>query len=212
MIDSTSLTIFVTAALILLLTPGPAVLFIVARSLEQGRPAGVVSAFGVGTASFLHVIVAALGLSALLMQSAIAFGVVKYLGAAYLIYLGIKTLRSPSDMSKIQTVGNSPLSRIFVQGFIVNLLNPKTALFFFAFLPQFVDPARGAVTPQVIFLGMIFVVMAITSDSTYAVVAGTARQVIVGNQRLGKLQKNFAGMIYIGLGITTALTGHHSSK
>ena len=212
MIDSTSLTIFVTAALILLLTPGPAVLFIVARSLEQGRPAGVVSALGVGTASFLHVIVAALGLSALLMQSAIAFGVVKYLGAAYLIYLGIKTLRSPSDMSEIQTVGNSPLSRIFVQGFIVNLLNPKTALFFFAFLPQFVDPARGAVTPQVIFLGMIFVVMAITSDSTYAVVAGTARQVIVGNQRLGKLQKNFAGMIYIGLGITTALTGHHSSK
>ncbi len=212
MIDSTSLTIFITAALILLLTPGPAVLFIVARSLEQGRLAGVVSALGVGAAALIHVLVAALGLSALLMQSAVAFGVVKYLGAAYLVYLGIRTLRSKSDTSQIQTVGKSPLSRIFVQGFIVNLLNPKTALFFFAFLPQFVDPARGAVTPQVIFLGMTFVVMAITSDSMYALVAGSARQVIVGNQRLGKLQKNFAGVIYIGLGITTAFSGNGSSK
>lgn len=212
MIDSTSLTIFVTAALILLITPGPAVLFIVARSLEQGRLAGVVSAFGVGSAGILHVIVAALGLSALLMQSALAFGVVKYLGAAYLIFLGIKTLRAKTDMSSIQTVGKSPLSRIFVQGFIVNLLNPKTALFFFAFLPQFVDPTRGAVTPQVVFLGTLFVAMAITSDSMYALVAGSARQVLVGNQRLGKLQKNFAGMIYIGLGITTALIGYNSSK
>lgn len=210
MIDSTSLTIFVTAVFILLIIPGPAVLFIVARSLEQGRLAGVVSALGVGAAALIHVLVAALGLSALLMQSAIAFSVVKYLGAAFLVYLGIKTLRSQSDLSKIQTVGKSPLSRIFVQGFIVNLLNPKTALFFFAFLPQFVDPARGAVTPQVVFLGMIFVVMAITSDSMYALVAGSARQVIVGNQRLGKLQKNFAGVIYIGLGITTALTGSRS--
>ena len=212
MIDSTSLTIFVTAALILLITPGPAVLFIVARSLEQGRLAGVVSAFGVGSAGILHVIVAALGLSALLMQSALAFGVVKYLGAAYLIFLGIKTLRAKTDMSSIQTVGKSPLSRIFVQGFIVNLLNPKTALFFFAFLPQFVDPTRGAVTPQVVFLGTLFVAMAITNDSMYALVAGSARQVLVGNQRLGKLQKNFAGMIYIGLGITTALIGYNSSK
>lgn len=212
MIDSTSLTIFITAALILLLTPGPAVLFIVARSLEQGRLAGVVSALGVGAAALIHVLVAALGLSALLMQSAVAFGVVKYLGAAYLVYLGIRTLRSKSDTSQIQTVGKSPLSRIFVQGFIVNLLNPKTALFFFAFLPQFVDPARGAVTPQVIFLGMTFVVMAITSDSMYALVAGSARQVIVGNQRLGKVQKNFAGVVYIGLGITTAFSGNGSSK
>lgn len=212
MIDSTSLTIFITAALILLLTPGPAVLFIVARSLEQGRLAGVVSALGVGAAALIHVLVAALGLSALLMQSAVAFGVVKYLGAAYLVYLGIRTLRSKSDTSQIQTVGKSPLSRIFVQGFIVNLLNPKTALFFFAFLPQFVDPARGAVTPQVIFLGMTFVVMAITSDSMYALVAGSARQVIVGNERLGRLQKNFAGVVYIGLGITTAFSGNGSSK
>jgi threonine/homoserine/homoserine lactone efflux protein len=207
MIDSTSLTIFITAALILLLTPGPAVLFIVARSLEQGRWAGIVSALGVGAAGVLHVIVAAFGLSALLMQSAIAFGIVKYLGAAYLIFLGMKTLLAKSDISAIQTVEKSSLSRIFVQGFIVNLLNPKTALFFFAFLPQFVNPARGAVTPQIVFLGTIFVAMAITSDSLYAIVAGSARQIIVGNQRLGKWQKNFAGMIYIGLGITTALTG-----
>ena len=210
MIDSTSLTIFITAALILLLTPGPAVLFIVARSLEQGRWAGIISAFGVGAAGILHVIVAALGLSALLLQSAIAFSIVKYLGAGYLIFLGIKTLLAKSEIHSMEAVQTSPLSKIFVQGFIVNLLNPKTALFFFAFLPQFVDPTRGAVTPQIVYLGTIFVVLAITSDSLYAIVAGTARQLIVGNQKLAKVQKNFAGIIYIGLGITTALTGSRS--
>lgn len=207
LIDTTSLAIFVTAAIILLITPGPAVLFIVARSLEQGRAAGIVSAVGIGAGAVVHVFVAALGLSALLMQSALAFSVVKYLGAAYLIYLGIRTLMSKAEAHEVGQVNTLSLQRIFAQGFVVNLLNPKTALFFFAFLPQFVDPARGSVTAQIIMLGTIFIVLAITSDSIYALVAGTVRQVVAGNESIARLQKNFAGVIYIGLGVTTALTG-----
>ena len=130
MISSTSLIVFITAALVLLLTPGPAVLFIVARSLEQGRVAGIISALGIALAGIAHVIVAAVGLSALLMQSAIAFGLIKYLGAAYLIYLGIRSWKSTSKDEPIARFETRNLKRIFWQGFIVNLLNPKTALFF----------------------------------------------------------------------------------
>ena len=208
MIDNASLVVFISAALVLLLTPGPAVLFIIARSLEQGRVAGIISALGIGLAGVGHVIVAALGLSALLLQSAIAFNLVKYLGAAYLIYLGIRTLITRAEAASIRQIEPQALSRIFWQGFVVNLLNPKTALFFFAFLPQFVKPAYGSVTGQVIFLGTIFVGMAIISDSMYASVAGTARHLLAGNERIAKLQKGFAGTVYLGLGITTALSGH----
>ena len=142
MFDVASLVIFITATLALLLAPGPAVLYIVARSLEQGRMAGFVSTLGVGLASIIHVVFAALGLSALLMQSALAFSVVKYLGAAYLIYLGARTLMGKAQASDLQAVRTMKRSEIFTQGFVVNLLNPKTALFFLAFLPQFVNPAR----------------------------------------------------------------------
>ena len=183
MFDPAPLAIFITATLALLLVPGPAVLYVVARSLEQGRTAGFVSTLGIGLASVAHVVFAALGLSALLMQSALAFSVVKYLGAAYLIYLGIRTLTSKAQASRTQAVQTMKYSQIFSQGFIVNLLNPKTALFFLAFLPQFVDPARGSVVLQIILLGMIFVGLAILSDSLYAFVAGTARQLLSGTAR-----------------------------
>lgn len=212
MIEPSALVVFMTAALVLLLTPGPAVLFIVARSLEQGRTAGVVSAVGIGLAALVHVVVAALGLSALLMQSALAFSVVKYLGAAYLVYLGVRTLLGEAKPHEDTAVVRTPLRRILGQGFVVNLLNPKTALFFFAFLPQFVNPQNGSVTVQVIFLGLLFVVMAISSDSMYALVAGTARQFLVGNERLALWQKRFAGTVYIGLGLATAFAGNGGSK
>ena len=207
MISSTSLIVFVTAALVLLLTPGPAVLFIVARSLEQGRMAGIISTLGIALAGIVHVIVAAVGLSALLMQSAIAFSLIKYLGAAYLIYLGIRSWKSTAKDESISRFETRDLKRIFWQGVIVNLLNPKTALFFLAFLPQFVNPANGSITAQVIFLGAIFVGLAIISDSLYAVAAGSARQLLRGNPSIKSLQKNVAGTIYIALGITTALSG-----
>ena len=136
MIEPAALLIFMTATFVLLITPGPAVLFIIARSLEQGRWAGIVSAVGVGAGSIIHVVVAAAGLSMLLVQSALAFSVVKYLGAAYLIYLGVRTLLSKTTTTVTAEFQPAPLRRVFGQGFVVQMFNPKVALFFLAFLPQ----------------------------------------------------------------------------
>lgn len=143
MLDTTRLTLFFITALVILATPGPAVFYIIARSVERGRLAGIVSTLGVGFGTMFHVAAAALGLSALLATSATAFSVLKYLGAANLIYLGIRKLmeRDP-DIGQCARAPES-LGRIFWQGAVVNVLNPKTALFFLAFLPQFVDVTRG---------------------------------------------------------------------
>jgi len=212
MFEPTSLMIFIAAAMALLVTPGPAVLYIIARSLEQGRVAGIVSTLGIASASVVHVLFAALGLSALLMQSAVAFTIVKYLGAAYLIYLGLRTLLSKAEAHSVDGIESKSLTRIFSQGFIVNLLNPKTALFFLAFLPQFVSAERGSVTLQIIALGAIFVTLAVFSDGLYAIIAGSAGSYLSSNLRIAKLQKNFAGTMYIALGITAALSGRNVAK
>jgi threonine/homoserine/homoserine lactone efflux protein len=148
-----------------------------------------------------------LGLSAILLSSALAFGAVKYLGAAYLIYLGIRKLVATDDAVEGESVKQESLSRIYWQGFAVNILNPKTALFFFAFLPQFVDPAKGNVIGQNLFLGAVFVGMAIFTDSMYALVTSTLASKLTGNRRFQKGGRYFAGLVYVGLGITTALTG-----
>lgn len=147
-----SLLLFVSAAVVLLVIPGPAVFYVTSRSIGQGRSAGLVSALGIGVGTLVHAAAAAVGLSALLMSSAIAFGVVKYLGAAYLIYLGIQRLRREESLEPSQDAPRAKLSRVFGQGIIVNILNPKTALFFFAFLPQFVDASRGNVALQILVL------------------------------------------------------------
>jgi threonine/homoserine/homoserine lactone efflux protein len=195
------------AALALLLIPGPAVLYITARSASQGRLAGLVSVLAIETANFLQAAAAALGLSAILLSSALAFDVVKYLGAAYLIYLGIRKLLASDDGSGGNVVKQESLARIYWQGFAVNILNPKTALFFFAFLPQFVDPAKGNVIGQNLLLGAIFVGMAIITDSLYALLASSLASKLTGNRRFQTGGRYFAGLVYIGLGITTALTG-----
>ena len=152
-----NLSLFVLAALALLLVPGPAVLYIVTRSIEQGRLAGLVSDLGIVTATLIHVLAAALGLSALLMSSALAFAAVKYAGAAYLIWLGLRKLFGPVVLPDEQlALPRHSYWKLFRDGFIVNLLNPKTALFFLAFLPQFVDVSRGHVAMQIAFLGLLF--------------------------------------------------------
>jgi threonine/homoserine/homoserine lactone efflux protein len=211
MIDTATLTVFAAAALALLLVPGPAVLYIVARSVDQGRAAGIVSAFGVGIGTLFHVGAAALGLSALLLSSALAFSMVKYLGAAYLIYLGIQKLRERSAPEQVEQPQSATLRQVFSQGVVVNLLNPKIALFFFAFLPQFVNPARGSVAVQSLLLGLLFVVMGIGSDSIYAMLAGTLRHWLRGNRAFLRGQRYFAGGVYIALGVTTALSGSQQS-
>jgi threonine/homoserine/homoserine lactone efflux protein len=207
MIEFSQLYLFLGATLALLLVPGPAVLYITARSANQGRLAGLVSVLAIETANFLQAVAATLGLSAILLSSALAFDVVKYLGAAYLIYLGVRKLLVPEEGKVQGEVKAESLARIYWQGFAINLLNPKTALFFFAFLPQFVDPKRGNVTAQTLLLGAIFVGMALITDSLYALLASSLAERMRGSQHFQKGQRYFAGLVYVGLGITTALTG-----
>ena len=207
MIEFSELYFFLAASLALLLVPGPAVLYITARSANQGRLAGLVSVLAIETANFLQAVAATLGLSAILLSSALAFNMVKYLGAAYLVYLGIRKLLSSDESSGNEAIKRESLSRIYWQGFVINLLNPKTALFYFAFLPQFVDPAKGSVTAQTLLLGAIFVGMAFITDSLYALLASSLAERLRGNRNYQKGQRYFAGLVYVGLGITTALTG-----
>src|SRR5512138_516259 len=207
MIQFSQLYFFMVATLALLLIPGPAVLYITTRSATQGRLAGIVSVLAIETANFTQAVAAALGLSAILLSSALAFDVVKYLGAAYLIYLGVRKLLSRDDAMGEEPVRPESLARIYWQGLVVNLLNPKTALFFFAFLPQFVNPDKGNVTVQTLMLGAIFVGMAIVTDSLYALLASSLAMKLRGSRHFQKGQRYFAGLVYVGLGITTALTG-----
>lgn len=208
------LLLFMTAATVLLLIPGPAVLYVVARSVDQGRKAGLASASGTATGGLVHVVAAALGLSALLASSATAYSFVKYAGAAYLIYLGIRKFREPSpDADTVRRVEPLSLRRIYAQGIVVQVLNPKTAIFFFAFLPQFVDPSRGSVTLQFLALGMLFNVMGFTTDSLWAFTAGSAAGWLQRNRTFQRRQKYVAGSVYIGLGLATAASGsRHSAR
>jgi threonine/homoserine/homoserine lactone efflux protein len=204
-----NLPVFLLAALILLLTPGPAVLYIVARSLDQGRLAGFVSVFSIEAGNLVHVLAATLGLSAILMSSALAFSIVKYLGAAYLIYLGLRRLFTHEAVHQPTAFQRQKLRRIFRQGVLVAILNPKTALFFFAFLPQFVDSSKGAVALQLLTLGCMFVTMAVVTDGLYALLAGTAGRWLKGARPFLRVERYVVGSVYIGLGVTAALADTH---
>jgi threonine/homoserine/homoserine lactone efflux protein len=208
------LLFFVTTAAILLAIPGPAILYIVGRSIGQGRNAGLVSALGIGVGTLIHTAAAAVGLSALLVSSATAFGVVKYLGAAYLVYLGIQRLRSKESLAAASDASapQATLARVFSQGIVVNVLNPKTALFFFAFLPQFIDPIRGHVATQILSLGILFAAMGTTSDSLWALFSGSVAGWLRNNQRWMRNERYFSGGILISLGVATAFAGSSARK
>ena len=205
--DPSTLAVFFVATLALLVVPGPAVLYIVARGIDQGRGAGLASVLGISVGSLVHVSAAALGLSAILLSSATAFAAVKYLGAAYLVFLGIRTLLSREAGLVVAERPPRSLGRIFVQGVVVQVLNPKMALFVFAFLPQFVDPARGSVALQTLFFGGLLVAMGACTDSTYAMLAGSAGSWLKHHAGLVRSQRYVAGTVYLGLGVTTALVG-----
>ena len=207
MLDPARLGLFLTATLILLLTPGPAVTYIVSRSLAEGRRAGLVSTLGIACGGLVHVATAALGLSAVLASSATAFNVVKYAGAAYLLWLGAKTLLGRDGHQPDARPGAASLSRAFWQGVAVNILNPKSALFFLAFLPQFVDPRRGPVAPQMAALGLVFTSMALCTDGTWALLAGGAGDWLKRHGGLVRSRRYVAGSVYLGLGLATALMG-----
>jgi threonine/homoserine/homoserine lactone efflux protein len=207
--DASTFALFVAAALVMLLVPGPSVLYIVARSVEGGRKAGFVSVLGIQTGAVVHIAFAALGLSAILASSAVAFSVVKWLGAAYLVWLGLRRIFG-GDEEEVVAVEAARLSRVYVQGVVVNVLNPKTALFFLAFLPQFVDPSRGAAWTQVLLLGATFVVLALCSDGLYALLSGTAGAWLRRSTKRAAFrrgQRLVSGGVLIALGAVAAVSG-----
>jgi threonine/homoserine/homoserine lactone efflux protein len=208
MLDPSVLAIVALASLALAIVPGPAVLYIVTRSVSQGRAAGVVSVAGIHVGTLVHVIAAALGLSALLMRSVVAFSVVKYAGAAYLILLGIRTLRQKEEESGRLVLGEQSLRKVFNQGIVVNVLNPKTALFFFAFLPQFVDSGNGKEALQMLLLGFVFIAVAFVSDTVYALVSSGLSDRLRSSSRFTRRQKFLSGGVYLALGVSTALSGN----
>lgn len=208
MIDPATFGLFLLGSLLLLVSPGPAVLFLVARSLEGGRRLGLVSTLGVAVGSLVHVAAAAFGVSALLATSATAYSAMKWLGALYLLGLGIATLRGedPAPLPFGSRTGLRP-ARAFAQGVVVNVLNPKTALFFLAFLPQFVDVSAGAVEAQVLMLGSSFVLLGLVSDAAWVMVASALSRWLREHPAFPRWRRRVSGGVYLGLGMATGLAG-----
>jgi threonine/homoserine/homoserine lactone efflux protein len=211
MVTNSNIVLFIIAALGLLITPGPAVIYVVTRSISQGRNAGMASVLGIELASLFHSIAAAFGISAILYASSIAFSIIKYLGAAYLLYMGICILMSKTNLSASDNDKPLTFFQLFKKGFLVNLLNPKTALFFYAFLPQFIDPTYGSVVTQILLLGALFVFLATCTDSTYALVSSSIGKFLLKRSWFQKVQRYVTGGIYIILGLASA-TVDHSKK
>jgi threonine/homoserine/homoserine lactone efflux protein len=205
--DASTFLLFAAASLTFLAIPGPSVFYIVTRSLAQGRRAGVTSMLGVQVGGLVHVAAAAFGISALIASSAAAFTVVKYAGAAYLVVLGVRKLISPAgEEPDPEPRGQTPPSHLFVHGVVVNVLNPKTALFFLAFLPQFVDPAHP-VAPQMLVLGTMLVGLGVLSDGTYALVAARAGQRLRATASARRLLDRLSGSVFVALGVVAAVAG-----
>jgi threonine/homoserine/homoserine lactone efflux protein len=206
--DASTLSLFVSAALVLLLTPGPAVFYIVTRSVEQGRRAGLLSVLGILLGTLFHIAAAALGISALLLSSAMAFNTLRYLGAAYLVYLGVRMLVGQSVPPERGTVPASTARQIVSQGVVINLLNPHTSVFFFAFLPQFVDPSKGGARSQILVLGIVFLAVAAMTDAAWAILTGSAGDWLKGSPRFTRIQRYITAGALIGLGAAAAVSGN----
>lgn len=200
-----SLLAFGIASLALLVIPGPAVLYIINRSVADGRNVALAAVAGLEIGNFMHVIAATVGLSAVIATSAAAFSAVKWIGAGYLIYIGIRTLAT-----KAQAVNqlNDPMSRrrAFTQGIVVNTFNPKVALFFLSFLPQFIDADRGSAALQSLVLGSTFVVLGCISDSLFAILASALRGTLLRGKSLPIVQRYVAGSVFIALGAIASTT------
>lgn len=197
--------VFALASLALLLIPGPSVLYVVGRSGSQGRRAGLVSVLGVHTGTVFHVLAAAVGLSALVMASTVMFTAVKLLGGVYLITLGVRTLLRSSAIGLEPAISVRPLRRLYLDGLIVNLFNPKVALFFLAFLPQFIDRSNGPVWSQTLVLGLLYMALGLLSDGTYALVGARAGRWLNARPKRQRMTRRTEGALLIGLGITALL-------
>jgi threonine/homoserine/homoserine lactone efflux protein len=198
--SANAFAVFIPAALVLLAIPGPAVLYIIATSVEGGRRHGLLSVAGVHIGSLIHVVAAVAGLSALIVSSAIAFSTVKYVGAAYLVYVGIRKWLERDEPAELEARPSRSGRRVFTQGIVVNVLNPKTALFFLAFLPQFIDRDRTVWT-QIAVLGLCWIALGLVSDGAYALAGGTIGGFI---RRRRRAVRYASGGIFVGLGAVAA--------
>ena len=205
MIATTTLLAFIGASMIVLLTPGPGVLYVVTRGAVQGRRAGIVSAVGLSAGAFVHVIAAVVGLSAILATSATAFTIVKFAGAAYLIWIGVQAILSRGGLAKPDTVAPQPMRRLFLDGVVISIFNPKIAIFFLAYLPLFTDPALGSVTVQLAILGSLYCVLSVISDGAYAILASGASGWFRDRMLNSPVMRYLTGSIFVGLGIHAAL-------
>ena len=207
--DGPTLLLFAGASLALLAIPGPAVVYVVTRSLDQGRAAGIVSMLGIETGTFAYALAATAGLTGLIAASMTAFTVVRYAGAAYLVYLGVRKLL---DREPARELTASARSQLFLKGLVVQLLNPKIAIFFVAFLPQFVASSHGPVAMQILVLGTVFTLLAMVSDGAYVLLAGAAGAWMRTGSRARRRLATLSGGVYIGLGLTAALSGGGPSR
>jgi threonine/homoserine/homoserine lactone efflux protein len=198
-----TLLLFALAALALIAVPGPNMIYVATRSMSEGRRSGLASALGLETGTIIHVSAASAGLSALIASSATAFDAVRYLGAAYLVVLGVRALLRREAAHEGAAPRPVSLGRAYRQAILVQLLNPKVALFFLAFLPQFVDPARGPVWTQVLVLGAVLGALGFCMDCAYALGAGAAAKRLGGFRHGGQV----TGAVYLTLGAVAALTG-----
>ena len=209
--DLSTIAAFAVASFALLVIPGPAVLFIINRSVADGRTVGFASVAGIEIGSLVHVVAAGLGVSAALAASALAFNTIKWLGVVYLIVIGLRTLTIRSTVGDATRAAPAvPPARAFRQGVVVNVLNPKVALFFLSFLPQFVEPARGRVGVQAVVLGLVFVSIGTVTDGLYAMTASSLRTVLLRGRALPFVQRYVAGTVFIGLGLVAATSGGHA--
>lgn len=201
---------FAIAALVILVIPGPGVLYVVSRSISQGYRAAFVSALGLSTGVLVHVVASAIGLSAILLTSSMAFSVVKYLGAGYLIFLGIQMILAKNQSGEIANAMHRPLPQLFKEGVLVSVFNPKIAVFFLAFLPQFVDPSLKPGPMQLVLLGLIYAALALITDTMYGVLAIRLKGIFRGKAMQGSTPQYLGGFLLVGLGVKTALTSQNS--
>lgn len=202
---ASTLAVFAAATLAILLIPGPAVLYVVTRSIEMGRAGGLASVAGITTATVTHVALATAGLSSLVLASTAAFDAVKYVGAAYLLFLGLRRLLGRGLERAEEDVAPRTRRRAYAQGVVVNLTNPKTIVFVFAFLPQFVDPHARHVWLQVLVLGLSFALLGFLSDSVWALAAGTVADRLRGTSGIARVQRWVGGGTLVGLGVLAAV-------
>jgi threonine/homoserine/homoserine lactone efflux protein len=197
--------LFLATAIALLLVPGPAVLYVVTRSIEMGRSGGIASVAGITTGTAVHTVLATVGLSSLILASTVAFDAVKYVGAAYLVLLGLRRLlRRRADVAEHAPIPRTR-RRAYTQGVVVNLTNPKTIVFVFAFIPQFVRADANHPWLQVLVLGLTFTCLGFLSDSCYALAAGTVADRLRGSTRIVRFERWFGGSILVGLGVVAAV-------